>query len=989
MIGLPSCLVDSGQPRTAPHGRRDRHRRWLAAAILIALWPIASCRQTPEEAPARPAPASAPTPGAPAARPVEDVSGLPRKTAPPGTNVLLVSVDTTRADHLGCYGHEGIKTPNIDRLAAEGVRFEWCISSAPLTLVSHSTMMTGSYQYVHGARDNGLFSLDDANVTLAEILHDAGYATEADVASVILNSQYNMDQGFEVYKDVRHDRYAAAAAAAEDWQGGEVRADAKPKPKSDPRLGEQTLERNAEEISRSGIERLRRLESGDRPFFIFLHYYDPHWPREAPDEFRAQYEDAYDAEIAYFDSEFGKLLDEVDRLGLADNTMVVLVSDHGEGRGQHGESTHSAFLYDSTLHVPMIMRCRGIIPSGEVVSSQVRLVDLAPTILDFVGLADKSTGQMQGVSLCPFFARSDLALDLACYADTIVPKAMYGMSQLRSLRTLAWKYILAPVPELYEVVTDRLELFNLATTETDRAMRMRQNLWDLIESSPDPPGARAALREMKGDTEAQLQALGYVSSAEDLAALGEGSELDHFEPEGENPRDHIEKVELLCKGMGAQRVGMFESADLIFRRLLKLSPDQPVVVGLYAANLAAMSRFEESAEYFARAVALQRSNCDNLRKYGVVLTMLKRFKDAEGILREAAECNPEDVVAMTDLAGVLSSMRRFDEALSVLAVAEERRANHPLVFYQRGVVEMRQLKFEKAQASFERAIELDPDRARNHIAKASVLRKLNQVDEAIAYLESVARRMPDDKALAQYVASLHGGRGDVEQAGHWLQRIAEIDPEDADAHYYLARNYLRGDQADRALQAIDTAVKLDPESSEYLDRKGVILSTLGRQAEALDVYARIIEMSPDQALAYHAAAKLAFALNLPDRVVELLGKGVEQFPGDAQMLNSLAWRLATLPDASGRDGPRALELAELANRLTEDENPFFLDTLAAAYAENGRFDDAVKTAERAMEKAGDFQGGQVREDIASRRDRYVNRQPFREAPPAPSEAVSP
>ena len=327
--------------------------------------------------------------------------------------MLLVSVDTTRADHLGCYGYAHVKTPNIDRLAAEGVLFEQCISSSPLTLPSHCTMFTGVYPFVHGARDNGFFKLAPENVTLAEQFQKAGYATHAQTAAHVLDAKYGLDQGFDSYTDVATTQAAVAGVANSP-------------PLDLPHLGHAQV-RRADEITRAGIKLLE--ENRARKFFIFLHYFDPHFPYDAPEPYASQSAEPYDGEIAFFDHEFGKLMGALQELELADKTLVILTSDHGESLGEHGEKTHAIFVYDATQRVPLIFWCPQRIPGGVTVSSQVRLLDLTPTIVDFVGL--ESPQPIQGKSLLPLLAGGP-AEQRPCYGDSLFCQHAFGYARSAS-----------------------------------------------------------------------------------------------------------------------------------------------------------------------------------------------------------------------------------------------------------------------------------------------------------------------------------------------------------------------------------------------------------------------------------------------------------------------------------------------------------------------------------------------------------------------------
>ena len=290
------------------------------------------------------------------------VEPSPTPTEPP-TNLLLITLDTTRTDHLSCYGGTATQTPHLDKIAAEGTRFAYCTSCSPITLPSHASILTGLYPYAHGARQNGTGRLAPANETLTEILKDAGLQTRATVASFVLNAQYGTSQGFDEYRDVTPDAGTAALAA----------------------------ERKGDVICDDALEMLEDV--ADQPFFMWVHFYDPHHPyisRRHPDVHSAE---AYADEVAYMDEQIGRLMSKVSALGLDGNTLVVVVADHGEGLGQHEELQHGNFIYDTTIHVALLMRYPGLVPAGHTVDTHVRTVDIAPTILELMGQPELERAQ--------------------------------------------------------------------------------------------------------------------------------------------------------------------------------------------------------------------------------------------------------------------------------------------------------------------------------------------------------------------------------------------------------------------------------------------------------------------------------------------------------------------------------------------------------------------------------------------------------------------
>lgn len=900
-----------------------------------------------------------------------DYRHLPRVAGKKDMNVLLVSVDTTRADYLACYGHEKVKTPHIDRFAAEGARFEWCISSAPLTLVSHSTMLTGSFQYVHGARDNGMFELSDANVSVAELFKEAGYKTGAEVATVILDPKYGLTQGFDVYGKVVDQRELAKLREFGDL-------DAQDAGEKELALS-QELDRKAGDITDSGIAHLREYAGNGKPFFLFLHYYDPHWPHEAPEEITKQYDDPYLGEITYFDQQFGRLLAEVESLGLAEDTLVILVSDHGEGKGQHGEYTHSCFLYDSTLHVPCIMRCKGTIPAGLVVKSQVRLVDLAPTILEFVGLQDRQSPQMQGVSLLPMLADPSLDLKLAAYADTISPKTMYNYSPLRTIRTADWKYILAPRPELYHVEQDRLELFNLATSDADRAIRMRQAMWDFIADSPVAPGGtRVGMQNADAATLDQLRALGYVCSMTDLTDFSSGSELDHFEPSGPNPHDFVESIELLSSALGSLRFARYDNAERQFRRFLSMNPGHALALSSLGTALIAQDKWEEAAEVYRQSVEAQSEASDEYRKLGLVFMQLGKFADAESCLSKGLALAPGDFSIKLNLASVFSMQGRHDEALRLLSEAQEASPKEPTIRYQKGVVHLRMQKTDDAIAAFKEALGLDPKLMRAHAAIAIALRDAGRVDEALDYLNLRIEENPRQAILHFQKAMCLSAKGDTEAAGSAIDHLVTIDPENPEAHVVQATSLLSRGRTKDAIAAFRKAIVLGPDATTPRLKLAGALEVDGQLDEALKVLEEVIAKWPDQCEAFRNASNIAGRINNESRAIEILQSAMKTCEQNPNVLNDLAWRLATSKQSQLRDGPRAVELARKASAITEDDNPFFLDTLGAAYAEAGDFEKALSSARRARQIAAEHNMKDVDADIATRISLYESRKPFRE-----------
>ncbi|HEV3058297.1 MAG TPA: sulfatase-like hydrolase/transferase [Vicinamibacterales bacterium] len=406
-----------------------------------------------------------------------DVAGLHQSAS--RINLLLVTLDTVRADHIGAYGSATAATPVLDRLAREGVRFADATTQSPLTGPAHAALMTGMYPGKFGVRDNAASRLPDEAVTLAERLKAAGYSTGAFIGAFILDRAFGFAQGFDAF-DARFEGFGLADL--------------------------EQARRRGDKVADSALAWLGGLP-GDRPFFCWVHLYDAHAPYALPPPLNARFRGrAYDGEIAFVDQQVGRLVAAVQNKGWLDRTLVVAVADHGEGLGDHDEDHHGVFLYESVLRVPWVMRLPGRIGAGVVVQEQVRSIDLAPTVLDL--LAVPGSGPLDGETLVPVLQGRDRKEVPPSFAETYYPRFHFGWSELRSVRTGDFKYIDAPHPELYAPVSDPGERQNLTETKPIVARRLSAMAQSIARTLPDAD--RAPRPQPDADTLARLRSLGYV-----------------------------------------------------------------------------------------------------------------------------------------------------------------------------------------------------------------------------------------------------------------------------------------------------------------------------------------------------------------------------------------------------------------------------------------------------------------------------------------------
>ena len=593
-------------------------------------------------------------------------------------NVLLITVDTTRADRLGCYGRTTAQTPNMDQLAREGALFARCTASLPLTLPSHSSIMTGLYPVVHGARRNGTGRLADANVTLAETLREAGYSTQATVATYVLNRIFGIDQGFDVYHDL----------------GG-------------PNQVEQgKSERKGDEVCDDALEMLRSLAPAR--FFLWVHFYDPHHPYESERISDDTSPEAYEDEIAFMDVQIGRLLDELRRLKLDRNTLVVLVADHGEDLGQHGEYTHGFFLYETAMHVPLIIRCPGRIPGETTVAAQVRTIDVAPTVLDLLG--QPAWEHAQGVSLLPLMTGRAEDLNLEACGEALEAHDAFALARLRSLSLGRMKYILAPRPELYDLDADRDELCNLVDDQADVAASMRERLRTIIAELPPPVVGPEATPVLSTDDVSRLESLGYVGSVVDDADEPL-TELDRFEPRGGDPKDYTALFQTWHRVVLDQSRGNFAGVEVLLRNVLEDVPDVPRVRADLADALREQGKIDEALSVCEEAAELAPDNTHVLRAHGRALLAAGRWDEAIAKFSAVLNKTPDDFIALSGTGTALASLGQLNSARECFLVALKIQPDNASLLHALGVLSMRQGHLTDAEKYFQRALECDPDHA--------------------------------------------------------------------------------------------------------------------------------------------------------------------------------------------------------------------------------------------------------------------------------------
>lgn len=649
-------------------------------------------------------------------------------------NVLLVTFDTTRADRIGCYGNERIETPAVDSLAAAGIRFSRALAPVPITAPSHSTIHTGRYPIAHGVRDNGLFVLADEQLTLAEILKEQGYATAAAVGAYPLTSRFGLSQGFDLFDD-------HLTGHVEDYLG--KRAVAKDRLFFD--------ERRAAQVNESLLPWLAEhaVPEAERPFFAWVHYFDPHQPFEAPAPYDQLYADEpYDAEIAYADSRLAFLLRRLEALGTLDRTLVVMTADHGEGLGEHNELTHAILAYNSTLHVPLIIRPpAGAAPAGTVVDRWVGTVDILPTVLDLLGL-ERPEG-LQGRSLAPLWkdvaaGRADTASASAgqYYAENLSPRLTHGWGEFRVLFDGPLKYIHGPRQELYDVDADPHERHDLLPERPEDGERLRRMLEHFI--ARNAVAGVSSMEAIDDEVRARLESLGYLHSS---SSAGE-TVSEKLTTEGIAPQDRVQDINDLSAAKHLLFNGQLTDALHFTTKLTAADPENPLYLELHASALGGLGRLEEAweaAEHLQaqgkgmedlvlRLSAASFEVGDRERALRALQASLDKTPEARGFwllahfhrsleepekaraaLEQALATDPAFYPARVDLAARLAEAGRPAEAEAQLQRAVQDGPYYAKAFYNYGTLTLHEERYAEAAAHFRRAASLSPRHLDAHL----------------------------------------------------------------------------------------------------------------------------------------------------------------------------------------------------------------------------------------------------------------------------------
>jgi len=710
-------------------------------------------------------------------------------------NLLLVTLDTTRADRIHAYGYDAIETPNLDRLAREGVLFEQAVSPAPLTLPAHSSIFTGTFPPAHGVRDNGGFFLDERQTTLAERLQSRGFTTGGFVGAYVLDHKWGVAQGFQTYfDDFDLSKYQSLSLGSVDRPGNEV---------ADKAL--------------AWLDQV-----GSKRFFGWVHFYDAHSPYDPPEPFKSRYAGhPYIGEIAFVDSQLGRLLGYLDAHHLADRTVVVVMGDHGESLGEHGEGTHGFFVYQATMHVPLLIRAPFDTMAGRRVADTVRSIDILPTALELLGV--RPSDPLEGSSVVPLMTGAKQELGLAAYSEAIYPRFHFGWSDLRALTSGRYKFVAAPRPELYDLQQDPGELHNLYPDRQALGDRMNQELIALEQRMAKGAAAPKAAVEVDPDARARLAALGYVGTfvtalAPDRAGLAD-------------PKDKIQLFNLMTQARETARHD--KESDEGLHALERVVAEDPKVIDAWfmlGNEYYRRRQFTRAIEQFTRALALKPDYDLVVINMANAYRALGRDREAMIGYRRFMELDPKNAQIRYEAAQILIDGGNLDEARRELTQALALEPKLAAARNALGVLALRRGDISGAEREIRAAIEEKPDVRLAHFNLALLAEQQRDLPRAVAEYKKEIELHPNSYKAAFNLGRLYEGQGDRQSQVAAFRQAIEMNPFFAEGHLFLAKAYLdRGEDFDEAVRLARRGIELDPKGEYAPLGHYVVADVLARQ----------------------------------------------------------------------------------------------------------------------------------------------------------------
>ncbi len=705
---------------------------WSTLSLAVAITLSAGCSAFAQDAPTKPAPAK--TRAAPAVR--------RSNVAKP--SVILITIDTLRADHVGCYGAHTVETPTLDALAHDGVVFERAIAQVPLTWPSHAVIMTGAYPFQNGVQDFTAQPLAPQFRTVAQAFKKAGYATGAVVSAFVLDRSWGLARGFDFYDD---------AFSAQTFEQKDIGL----------------VDRRAGESVAHAIAWLKKTPR--RPFFLWLHLYDPHSPYDPPEPYRSEYSShLYDGEIAYADHELGNLMAWLKQNHLYDSSLIVALSDHGESLGEHGEDEHGFFLYNATVRVPLIVKP----PAGSGIPAArrpepVETVAVAPTLLQLARMEDSTDAihaQFQSHALLGTLSGAGQPAKDPAYSETFYPFSSFGWSPLHAIETERFHFIEAPKPELYDLATDPGETLNIVAEQPATVAVLREKMQALLAHNPFTH-QDAGTGNLSPDAQGKLRALGYFGfrAAVSAEALKQGLP---------DPKDKLWEFNSILKTEDLFQRKENDQAEALLTEIQQKDPEIYVIPFLLGESALRRQNWERAADQLQRCLVLN-PNFDN---------------------------------AMTGLARALAKLGRVDEARSWLGKAVQSNPQNYRAWYQLGLLDEASDPA-AALSLYQKAIAIQPNFSPGQMQLGLALFQQKDYAAAATHLEKAIALGLEDAHIHNFLGICYSQTNRMAKALREHQRVIELDPKLAEGHLNLAYAYQKVGKISQARAEYAIACQLE------------------------------------------------------------------------------------------------------------------------------------------------------------------------------------
>lgn len=694
-------------------------------------------------------------------------------------NYILVTVDTLRVDRIGCYGYTDIETPTMDLFAERGIKFENCIATTPLTLPSHTSIMTGTFPAFHGVRDNGGFLVPPELKTLAELFKEKEYDTAAFVASYVLDSKWGLNQGFDFYFDQFDlSQYKSISLGNVQHRGDEVIDQALP-----------WLE-----------------DHKSKPFFAWIHLYDPHTPYEPPSPFKEQYPNRpYVGEIAYTDSQLARLWEFLEKENLIENTILIFASDHGESLGAHNENTHGFFIYQESVHVPLIIVTPFESLFGLSRTGVVSLVDIMPTMLEMANIPVPS--QSQGKSLQPLLFKDQQDPDTFAYSETFYPRFHYGWSELTSIQNSRYKLIVAPRLELYDLEIDPQESTNLLDVEP-REARQLKDLIDVFMEETEKNALKLDYTQMDEDSRQKLAALGYLGTITETSL--EGKKLG-------DPKDKITIFNQLSE---ARELGLGRKFEDAIRMVEKIIEEDPEVIDAYftMGNLYFKEKkFEKAIEYFFQVLSRQPSNTFTVSNIANAYILMNELDEAEKFLLSIIDALPPDSQLNLIMGNINNVQKEYDKALVYYKKCMELNPASASAYSAIGGIYVVQKNLAKAEEFLREAEKRNTKLINIHYYLAQLMEEREDFTQAEIEYKKELENIPHNFKASFNLSRIYRLQGDVANEETYLEKTLSSNANFPLGYFYLARIYLnRSEKYYEAISLVEKGIDKKPEDKDLV-----------------------------------------------------------------------------------------------------------------------------------------------------------------------------